>query len=179
MSKIYKEDEIVPDYVADVAELRGVSNTLEVVCKDIADTLEKHYPGWLWTVGPNEEGGIINIFSLRLSGYWGYVMHIENCQGADRHKKALEAGGVILERYGLRRAGYSREQWKLCRKDFMGRPLADNSDQDTKVQRQIRDQLFTEALQEGKLELKIEDIEAPHGGAVRHISIRETPNAAD
>lgn len=171
------EDTLLKDYVDDMSQMSDVSGTLEVVCKDLGDALERAYPGWAWTLMPNEEQGIINLFCIRLSGEFGWVFHIADVQGDDRHKKAVEAGGHILERYGITRGAYTPERWKMCRKDILGQPMADNSDQEGKLRRKLRDRLFDQAIREGKLEIQIKDIEAPHGGATRHISVREAPDA--
>lgn len=171
------ENIAVPDFVSNPNALVDVSATLEVVLKDIGDALERHYPNWGWVLIPNEKGGIVQILSLRLSGEWGWVEKIDKLQNHDRNKIAMEVGGHILERFGLERAGYSPEQWKRCRKDILGRPMPDQSDQDRKVRNRIRDKIVTEAIQEGVLEIAVHDIEAPHGGATRHIAIRENPDA--
>jgi hypothetical protein len=50
----FPEDRIKPDWVGNIALVDDVSATLELICKDVADKLEKHYPGWLWALMPNE-----------------------------------------------------------------------------------------------------------------------------
>jgi hypothetical protein len=167
------EHHAVDDIVFGPDGLVDVSCTLEVVCKDIGEALEKYYPGWLWSIAPNEDGGVINIYSLRLSGEEGYVMHISKVQGADRNKRAMEVGGHILERYGLPRMGYTPDLWKRVKKDILGAPMSDITDNSPRVQKQKRDRMITEALNTGALEIAIKDVEGPHGGATRHISIRE------
>ena len=117
---------------------------------------------------------MINIFALRLSGEWGWVAHVADMQDGDKRKiHARNIGGHILERFNLKRAGYDAEQWRRCKKDILGRPMPDNSDQDAKVRRRFRDKIFGEAVREGVLDLSIKDVVGPHGETTRHIAVKE------
>jgi hypothetical protein len=43
------------------------------LAKNIAEHLEKKYPGWLWAVHVMD--GVAVVKSMRLSGNWGFVLH--------------------------------------------------------------------------------------------------------
>ena len=43
------------------------------LAKNVAEHLEKKYPGWLWAVHVMD--GVVGVKSLRLSGNWGFVLH--------------------------------------------------------------------------------------------------------
>lgn len=73
-----------------------------ILCKDIADTLVKNFPGWAWTVEPDERGGVINIRNLHCHESLGYTIHGEilNDPGV-RRREVIKAGGEILERFKM------------------------------------------------------------------------------
>lgn len=71
----------------------------EVMAKNIADALHKHYPGHLWAV--RIEDTVVHVFNLALSGRWGVLLHKTKID--PEMKTVMRAGGEILERYRLRR----------------------------------------------------------------------------
>lgn len=144
-----------------------------VLVKNIADTLERHYPGWLWAVQPDERGGVINIFSLRLSGQWGYRLHTGKIQDDARCRKAIEAGGEILERFRQRRGAYDYQRWQAAPR-YMGGVAMDISDKDRKIQRRHRDDEFTRAVRKGAIQVSHRDTRTATG-THRELFIR--PNA--
>lgn len=149
--------------------LKGVDAALVILVKDIAAILERHYPGWLWAVGPDKRGGIINIRSLRLSGRWGWLIKTKNIQNDPQRKLAVEAGGEILERFGFKRRGYNLEEWRAAKR-YMGGVAMNISDKAPKVQKRYRDDEFTAAVRSGKIQLKFKDTPMP-GGTYRQLII--------
>lgn len=143
-------------------ELKGVDASLVILVKDIANLLEKHYPGWLWAVQPDKRGGVINIFSLRLSGRWGYRIKTKNIQNDPQHKLAVDAGGQILERFGFRRRAYDVNEWRAAKK-YLGGVAMDISDKDAKIRRRYRDDQFTAAVRSGRIQLRFQDTKTPQG----------------
>lgn len=150
-------------------QLRGIDASLVILVKDIANLLEKHYPGWLWAVGPDKRGGVINIRSLRLSGKWGYLIKTKNVQNDPQRKLAIEAGGHILERFGFKRRGYNLEEWRAAPK-YLGQVAMDISDKDARTRRRYRDDAFSEAVRSGKILLRFKDTKVP-GGTYRQLII--------
>ena len=164
-------------FVSDPNELE-VSGITVLICKQIGDTLEKHYPGWLWAIQPDEFGGVLSIRAMRLSGEWGYVFRLADLQGDAKVVKQLviRGGGEILERFGVPRGTYRYQDWKGTTKDIAGMALADISDRPLAQRRLQRDAALTTALQNGTVKLLVRDSVGPDGPR-RDIALRreETP----
>lgn len=83
-----------------------------LLAKTIGDHLEAAYPMWGWMVHVDSENGIVNVICARLLPLnfqtYGYTLKM-----ADLHdptiirKKAIQAGGELLERAGARRGPWS------------------------------------------------------------------------
>lgn len=73
-----------------------------MMAKTIADTLDKHYPGYMWAVTASQRTGVIHILSLRLSGKYGYLLHYKDVEDDVSGKLIIRAGGEILERFKVR-----------------------------------------------------------------------------
>jgi hypothetical protein len=90
-----------------------------ILAKEIADTLNTHYPGHLWAI--NVDGGVANIHDLMLSGQWGYRLLLTNMYSASELKKdTIRAGGEILERFRLSRGQFSEAQYTQLKTNFAG-----------------------------------------------------------
>lgn len=76
-----------------------VNASLHILCKDTADLLMKHYPGFLWAVSPDQRGGIINIYCLNFSGEWGYTIRLLELQEDPKRREVVRAGREILRRF--------------------------------------------------------------------------------
>lgn len=76
-----------------------VNASLNILCKDTADLLVKHYPGFLWAVAPDERGGVLNIYCLNFSGEWGYTIRLLELQEDPKRREVIRAGGEILKRF--------------------------------------------------------------------------------
>ena len=144
-----------------------------LLVKRAPDLLEKHYPGWAWAVQPDERGGVMNIFSFKLSGEWGYRFRLKDVQGDPKvcDPKIVRAGGEILERFGVPRGKYSYELWKATRKDIAGVAKADLSDKSAKVRRRQRDDALGDALKRGLVKLQYRDTPTPTG-VYREVAIK-------
>lgn len=96
--------------------------------KDVAEALNEHYPGHLWAVNCQGENGIMTIHNLMLSGQWGFTLKLDNSYSAsDLRKRAIMAGGEILERYKVSRGRINHEHMATMNTDFAGRILGDHS----------------------------------------------------
>ena len=74
-------------------------DTLDMsVAKEVGEVLHDKYPGWLWAV--TAKGGVVIVKCLNLSSLWGFVLKYKDImQDAEvRKRKAVEAGGELLER---------------------------------------------------------------------------------
>jgi len=75
---------------------------LVTLCKNVAETLHKHYPGHAWAVRVyDEHQGVLAIQNLALSGQWGFMMKLDDID--PDMKFVMRAGGDLLERYNLSR----------------------------------------------------------------------------
>jgi hypothetical protein len=132
------------------------SANLILLVKNAADTLEKHFPGWMWALKPDEAGGIIDIMSLRISAKRGYTLHTKNVQEDVEFKLVMRAGGELLERYGFRRGRYSQEEWHR-RELVMGQFIPDLSDQSRVKQRNMRTDITQAAVVSGHAKIITND----------------------
>lgn len=73
------------------------------MAKDIAETLFKHYPGYMWAV--NVKSGIALIKCLNISSLYGFVLKYKDIKddAGFRQKEVLRAGGELLERAKMNR----------------------------------------------------------------------------
>lgn len=116
-----------PQIIADSAgmPLSGASATL---ARNLIARLEQAYPAFVgaWQVAVNEQGGVIEVTNLHLSGRWGFLMHIAKIDSEGR--KVVRAGGELLERYRIsrsRRIGIVLDSLSEARRDFRGELVAD------------------------------------------------------
>lgn len=70
--------------------------------------LDDHYPGHQWRVSADHETGIVTVQLLyidtaRNNVKWGYVIKIDKLSGDPTLRAAVQAGGELLERFGLSR----------------------------------------------------------------------------
>ena len=158
-------------YIVDPNQLQ-VDGSLANLAKRCGEALEKRYPGWLWTINPDQEGGVIYIYSLRLSGEWGYVIKIADIQNDPQAKEAIMAGGEILERYNIRRGKYKRSLLKNKMVDLRGNYIPDITDRISAKQKAIRDREFTKAVNEGAAQVVHRDTVKEDGSVYREIAIK-------
>lgn len=123
-------------YVRTADDLEGGA-TITLLAKGCAEVLERHYPSWMWAIEPDAKQGIINIYSLRISGKWAYTLHIATIQNDPNLKDVLRAGGELLERFGFRRVGYSYSEWSR-REQVCGKFIPDVIDKGRFEQRRAR-----------------------------------------
>jgi hypothetical protein len=71
------------------------------ICKDVAESLHKKYPGHLWAV--SVQGGMIVIKNLAISHTHGMCVKLENYYADPRNKRILLMAGELLERAHLKR----------------------------------------------------------------------------
>lgn len=163
-----------PDgFVSKPNQIQARASTV-LLCKDIGDKLEKLYPGWLWCVNADERGGVINIFSMKLSMQYGYIIHIDKIQNDPSRAMAMKAGGEILERYGQPRGPYNYQRWAAAKRKF-GLLDFDISDKDRSTIRRRDDKIFNDALRRGDFKLRI--VERQFEGGRVHRGIYLQPSA--
>lgn len=95
-----------------------------ILAKNSLATLEKHYPGWGWTVEVDDRQGIMVVRVGRIAtGKWGFLLHIRKVD--PEGKAVMRAGGEILERYRLHRRGFRPGDTSLLVRDIRGLAVAD------------------------------------------------------
>lgn len=93
-------------------ESHGETDQADIaMCKDIFEQLSAHYPGHPWCIGANSFSGAVDI-KLLYNGpdqpimKFGYSLNIGGLDSDSGRRKVMRAGGELLERYGLARAGF-------------------------------------------------------------------------
>jgi predicted enzyme related to lactoylglutathione lyase len=94
-----------------------------MMAKNVAEMLEKKYPGWLWAVSVDR--GLVTVKSMMLSGNWGFVLH-ENKIDNDL-KSVVKAGGEILERYNQHRGKFNQTKYSDLTMDHKNQLSGDRS----------------------------------------------------
>ena len=93
------------------------------VAKNVAEHLEKKYPGWLWAVHVMD--GVVGVKSMRLSGNWGFILHEDKID--NDYKSVTKAGGEILERYRQSTNGFNQTKYNDLVMDHSGQLNGDFS----------------------------------------------------
>lgn len=82
------------------------------LAKEVAETLNSHYPGHLWAV--TVRGGVVVVKDLYISSLYGVVIHVDNITDAGvRSRRVVRAGGELLERANLQRGKFTEKAIKV------------------------------------------------------------------
>ncbi len=94
----------LPQIITDSAGI-PLSGAAQTLANNLIARLEQAYPAFTgaWRVCVNEVGGTIEVTNMMLSGRMGFLMHIAKIDPEGR--KVVRAGGELLERYRIARAG--------------------------------------------------------------------------
>lgn len=94
------------------------------LCKNIAEALNKYYPGHLWAVATPKDTGVVQVRDLSLSGEWGFMIRIPEIYSvSELDKMCMRYGGELLERYKVARSKLNQERLALLPTDFSGRHI--------------------------------------------------------
>jgi hypothetical protein len=133
----------------DQLDVRGL---LVNLAKDGMALLHKHYPGWRWAIQINQFGGMMNIFNLHLHDTWGYAIRIIEAERDPSRSVFVKAGGEILERFKMPRAGISLSRVLDMKRDHLGRGIPHLSDlEHASAKRMRRQKQISEALMAGRV----------------------------
>lgn len=112
------------DQTPEILEEEIVNANDLLVAKHVSDVLLKHYPGHAWMVHVDGKQGIIIVRNQMLNMQWGYVIKTADVFSAtDLDKKAMHAGGEILERFSLKRGRFDGETWAGLPVNEAGTPM--------------------------------------------------------
>ena len=82
---------------------------MEVVAKEVAETLSQHYPDHLWAVGWMP-GQALCVKNMMIPGNYGYTIDYSRvATSSELTKLAVMAGGELLERCGHPRGKWNGE----------------------------------------------------------------------
>lgn len=109
-------------------QLIGLHASLHILCKDVADLLVKHYPGFLWAVQPDQRGGIINVLCLNFHDQWGYTLKTEHLQVDPSRREVVRAGAELLRRFRYPGTRYDMATANAVPRGPDGRAIPDLSD---------------------------------------------------
>jgi|TARA_Y100000310_G_scaffold135698_1_gene134577 hypothetical protein len=109
-----------------ISQRKGLSMEIEradkfigrdhTTAKNVAEHLDKKYPGWLWAVHAMD--GVVTVKSMLLSGNWGFVLHEDKID--NDYRAVTLAGGEILERYKQKTNGFNQERYMDLTMDNKG-----------------------------------------------------------
>lgn len=103
------------DISLDVQSYGEHAMTEQDLCIAVGEDLTKHYPGYDWLCGANVQAGTIVIDLMvdkphHLANH-GYLLHLGTLMAPGGHKRVMEAGGEMLERFGLPRSA-APQDWR-------------------------------------------------------------------
>lgn len=103
--------------MADLVYADGETAVADIdVCRRVADVLQKYYPSHLWMVGCDHQSGVVIIdlpYPKPLKARnMRFMLYISTCIGSDAQKHIRNAGGELLERFGLERDGARPEAYQ-------------------------------------------------------------------
>jgi len=93
------------------------------IAKEVAECLNKHYPGHAWAVTANVETGLVQVRNLKLSGKLGFILKMDDMSTDPGMRLVIRAGGEILERYRLSRRGINESEMSDIQYDFKGEAI--------------------------------------------------------
>lgn len=102
------------------ADIEAANKT---IAKEVAECLNTHYPNHAWMVNANVETGIVEVRNLRLSGQWGFILHMDKLATDPSMKLVIRAGGELLERYNVARSALTDTIANSIEYDFKGEAI--------------------------------------------------------
>ena len=92
----------------------------------IAEVLERRYPDHAWAVHVDSSQGIATVKNLRLSDRFGFVLKLRDLKlEREMASEAMEAGGELLERFGLSRGRFRQSEYDALPATRLGALLFD------------------------------------------------------
>ena len=107
---------LVPKASVALPHLERADRPLDALLgRQIAEVLDRHYPGWLWSVEfppepPVQDVVIIRNLDCDPRGRIGFVLRKSRLSGGTLARTVMLAGGEFLEKYRMRRAGFRMEE---------------------------------------------------------------------
>jgi hypothetical protein len=114
--------------VNDHKDLVGISAGTEIILKEMADYLTKHFIGFRWAIQPDERGGVFNVFCLDFSGRYGYRIRYEQIVNDPKRYELKKAASEILRRFRYPGRKYKPELMAEVPRNTRGEAIPDVSD---------------------------------------------------
>ena len=110
-----------------VATPEEISLNDVMLARTAAEDLHATYPGHLWGVTVLDDGAILDIRNLALSGIWGFRIKLADFIHSSSALKAqvLRGGGELLERYRVSRSKHGVDDVPTLVRDYRGNFVAD------------------------------------------------------
>jgi hypothetical protein len=80
--------------------------------RDMWRVLESHYPGHPWETEIDSRGRMAYVSIPSITGRWKYRIHLSALKSDPGLRIVIKAGGEILERWGIPRAGFCGVAYK-------------------------------------------------------------------
>ena len=92
--------------------------TITSLVKNVADVLDKHYPGHLWAVGPSNDYSMLAIWNEALSMRYGMWIRVEDID--PDYKNIMLWAGELLERANVSRGAANEEELSSLERNSIG-----------------------------------------------------------
>jgi len=97
------------------------------IAQDVTNVLGAAYPEHMWAANVDIANGICTVYNLRLSGNWGFVLHLNKLLIDRKSAVTLlkQSGGELLERYQIRRGKFDEDEYSQLHQDHAGILIAE------------------------------------------------------
>ena len=92
--------------------------TITSLVKNVADTLDKHYPGHLWAVGPSNDYSMLAIWNEALSNRYGMWIRVNDID--PEYRNIMRWAGELLERAKVTRGAANEDELASLERDSLG-----------------------------------------------------------
>ncbi len=92
--------------------------TITSMVKNVADTLNKHYPGHLWAVGPSNDYSMLAIWNEGLSAKYGMWIRVTDID--PEYRNIMRWAGELLERAKVTRGKADETEMASLDRDHTG-----------------------------------------------------------
>ena len=92
--------------------------TVVSMVKNVADTLDKHYPGHPWMVGPSNDYSMLAIWNGNLSSRYGMWVKVTDID--PEYRNVMRCAGELLERAKVSRGKAKEDELENLERNVIG-----------------------------------------------------------
>ena len=92
--------------------------TVVSMVKNVADTLDKHYPGHAWMVGPSNDYSMLAIWNGDLSARYGMWVKVTDID--PEYRNIMRWAGELLERAKVSRGKAKEDELETLERNVIG-----------------------------------------------------------